>query len=111
MNFKKKRGFISIYKVVYHKSFLKELKSIIQGGDKKIKNRVEEIIEELRKDPHNRRPRVDIKLISSKKEGVYRVRIGRYRMVYQVDEENMIIYITMVFHDTVNFFISSIYYR
>ena len=62
------------------------------------KIRVEEIIEELKRDPHNKRPRVDIKLISSKKEGVYRVRIGRYRMVYQVDEENMIIYITMIFH-------------
>ena len=52
----------------------------------------------MRKDLHNRRPRVDIKLISSRKEGVYRVRIDSIEWYIKLDEENMIIYITMIFH-------------
>ena len=86
------------YTIIYGKDFLKELKNIIEKGDRELKYRVEDVIRELKKEPHKKRPKADIKLISSKKEGVYRVRIGDYRIVYEIDEKTKDIFITMIFH-------------
>ena len=85
------------YQIIYGKDFLKDLKNIIKGGNKKIKNQVNEIIIELKSDPHRKRPKVDLKLISTKSEAVYRVRLGKYRIIYQIDEKERRIYITMIF--------------
>jgi addiction module RelE/StbE family toxin len=85
------------YRVIYGGPFLKDLKKIIKGGDKKITDRVKETVEELKKDPHRNRPKVDLKLISSRVEAVYRVRLGKYRMVYEIDEDNNIVILTMIF--------------
>ena len=85
------------YRITYGKDFLKDLKGIIKGGNKKIKNKVKEIAVELKKDPYRKRPKADLKLISSKKEAVYRVRIGKYRLIYQIDEKEKKIYLTMIF--------------
>ena len=87
----------AVYQVRYGKGFLKDLKKIMKGGDKSIKKRVKEIVEELKIEPHKKRPNVDIKLISPREEGVYRVRIGKYRMLYEIDEGKKIISITMIF--------------
>lgn len=88
------------YKVIYGKDFLKDLKKIIKSGDKKIKGKVENILEQLKMDPHKKRSGVDIKLISPRKEAVYRVRIGKYRMVYEIDEAEKIVFLTMIFLKT-----------
>jgi len=40
---------------------------------------------------------MDIKLISPKKESIYRVRLGKYRLVYEIDETNKTISLTMFF--------------
>jgi len=85
------------YQIIYGKDFLKDLKNIIKGGNKKIKNKVNEIVLELKSDPHKKRPKVDLKLISSKSEAVYRVRLGKYRLIYQIEEKEKKIYITMIF--------------
>ena len=85
------------YRIIYGKDYLKDLKNIVKSGDKKIVNKVEQIIEKLKKDPHKKRSGVDIKLISSRKDAVYRVRIGKYRMVYEIDESEKKIFITMIF--------------
>jgi len=85
------------YQIIYGKDFLKDLKNIIKGGNKKIKNIVNEIVLELKSDPHKKRPKVDLKLISSKSEAVYRVRLGKYRLIYQIEEKEKKIYITMIF--------------
>jgi addiction module RelE/StbE family toxin len=85
------------YQVIYGKDFLKDLKGIIKGGNKSIKNKVKETVEELKSDPHRKRPKVDLKLISSKSEAVYRVRLGKYRLVYEIDENEKKINITMIF--------------
>ena len=76
---------------------MKDLKRIIRSGDKRIKSRVIAIIEELKHEPHIRRPKADIKLISRREEGIYRVRVGKYRMVYQIDESEKIVSVTMIF--------------
>ena len=88
------------YSIIYGKDFLRDLKRIIKSGDKKVKEKVENIIEKLKIEPHKKRSGVDIKLISPRKEAVYRVRIGKYRMVYQIDEDAKKIYITMIFLKT-----------
>ena len=40
---------------------------------------------------------MDIKLISTNKEAVYRVRRGKYRLVYEIDEQSKTIILTMFF--------------
>ena len=85
------------YHIIYGKDFLKDLKNIIKGGNKSIKNKVNEIVLELKSDPHKKRPKVDLKLISSKSEAVYRVRLGKYRLIYQIEEKEKKINITMIF--------------
>ena len=88
------------YGIIYGKGFLKDIKKIIKSGNKKIVNNVEQVIEKLKIDPHKKRSGIDIKLISSRKEAVYRVRIGKYRMVYEIDEALKKIYLTMIFLKT-----------
>jgi addiction module RelE/StbE family toxin len=85
------------YQTIFSKDFLKELKSMIKGGNKFLKSRVQEVIDELKIDPFTKRSGVDLKLISSKKDATYRVRIGKYRMIYQVDKKEKKIFITIIF--------------
>ena len=88
---------LKIYQIIYGKDFLSDLKNIIKGGNKSIKNKINEIVLELKSDPHRKRPKVDLKLISSKSEAVYRVRLGKYRLIYQIEEKEKKINITMIF--------------
>jgi addiction module RelE/StbE family toxin len=88
------------YRIIYGTDYLKDLKKIVKSGDKKIVNKAEKIIEKLKTDPHRKRSGVDIKLISSSKDAVYRVRIGKYRMVYEIDETEKKIFLTMIFLKT-----------
>ncbi len=88
------------YGIIYGKGFLKDVKKIIKSGDKKIVSKAEQVIEKLKIDPHKKRSGVDVKLISSRKEAVYRVRVGKYRIVYEIDEARKKIYLTMFFLKT-----------
>ena len=88
------------YRIIYGNDFLRDLKKIIKGGDKKIKERVSNIVGQLKKEPHKKRSGLDIKLISPRKEAVYRVRISKYRMVYEIDEKEKKIFLTMIFLKT-----------
>ena len=85
------------YQVIYGNDFLKDLKRIIKGGNKSIKSNVQNAILKLRSDPHRKRPGLDIKLISKREDSIYRIRLGKYRMVYEIDENEKKIYITMLF--------------
>ena len=85
------------YQIVYGKEFLKDLKRIIKGGNKSIKDNVKNTIQELETEPYKKRPGVDIKLISKREDSTYRVRLGKYRMVYVIDEDEKKIIITMLF--------------
>lgn len=59
---------------------------------------IEEHVEELKKNPYQRRPLADIKKLGSfKSPALYRMRIGRHRLEYFVDESKKAIYITKAF--------------
>lgn len=83
--------------MIYSKRFAKGLKEIIKSGKPELRDRVKQVFSFLKEDPHTKRPNVDIKLISSREEGVYRVRIGDYRLTYEVDEKRKLIMVTKIF--------------
>lgn len=85
------------YELIYSKKFAKGLKDIIKSGKPEMRERVKQVLSYLKEDPHMKQPNVDIKLISSREEGVYRVRIGDLRMTYEIDEEKKLIMITKIF--------------
>ena len=87
----------SNYKILLSKDFLKDVKKILKSGDKSILSDIQRIIDGLKSDPYNKRPKMDIKLISPKKESIYRVRLGKYRLIYEIDEKNQTVFITMFF--------------
>jgi addiction module RelE/StbE family toxin len=87
----------SNYRIFQGKEFLKDVKKILKSGDKSLLSDIQRVIDELKIDPHKKRPKLDIKLISPKKESIYRARLGKYRLVYEIDEPNKTIVITMFF--------------
>ena len=94
MKFNKNSNF---YKILQGKDFLRDVKKILKSGDKSLLSDIQRIIDELKIDPHQKRPKMDIKLISPKKESTYRVRLGKYRLVYEIDETNRSVILTMFF--------------
>ena len=87
----------SAYKIIQGRDFLRDVKKILKSGDKSVLSEIQEIIDELKINPHKKRPKMDIKLISPKKESTYRVRIGKYRLIYEIYESNKNISITIFF--------------
>jgi len=60
---------------------------------------IEEAVAELRRSPYQKRPRVDIrKLAGFKSPFMYRLRIGKHRLEYFVDEYQKTIYVIDAFH-------------
>ena len=87
----------SNYRILQGKDFLRDVKKILKSGDKSLLSDIQRVIDELKINPHKKRPKLDIKLISPKKESIYRVRLGKYRLVYEIDETNKTIILTMFF--------------
>ncbi len=87
----------SPYNILQSKDFLKDVKKILKSGDKQILTELQRTLDELKRNPHDKRPTMDIKLISPKKESIYRVRLGKYRLVYEIYERAHTIFITMFF--------------
>ena len=87
----------SNYKIIQGGGFLRDVKKILKSGDKSVLLDIQEVIDELKINPHKKRSKVDIKLISPKKESTYRVRIGKYRLIYEIDKSNKTVYLTTFF--------------
>jgi mRNA interferase RelE/StbE len=77
------------YSIIFKPSVEKDLRPL----PKKIVERVFERIEQMRSDPH---PRQAIKLSAT--GGLYRIRIGDYRIVYEVDSNAKLITIHYIRH-------------
>ena len=87
----------SNYRILQGKDFLKDVKKILKSGEKSLLSDIQKVIDELKIDPHKKRPKMDIKLISTKKESIYRIRLGKYRVLYEIDETNKTVILTMFF--------------
>jgi len=55
------------------------------------------ILDELEEDPIHRRPGVDIKRLKGHVD-IFRIRLGKYRVLYDVDKTERIVKITTVIH-------------
>ena len=85
------------YKILFGKDFLREVKKLDKSGNDTFLINIQRIIDELKINPHKKRPKIDIKLISPKKESIYRVRLGNYRLIYEIDESNKTVLLTIFF--------------
>lgn len=85
------------FKILQSKDFLKDVKKVLKSGDRSVLYNIQRTIDELKIDPYTKRPNMDIKLISKKNESIYRVRLGKYRLVYEIDNQSCTVFITMFF--------------
>jgi len=75
------------FKIVYHKRSLKFLNKIVQNKAKQIIEK----LENLQKNPP--KENVNVTKLSGEIKDVYRLRVGKIRILYQLDFENKTIYI------------------
>ena len=86
------------YAMPYTAIFLPKAEKYMLKLDDETYEQIEEHVEELKKDPYKHRPLADIrKLGGFKSPAMYRMRIGRQRLEYFVDESEKIIYIIKAF--------------
>jgi mRNA interferase RelE/StbE len=76
------------YKIKVHKQVKKFILSLNPDWQTHFRNK----LEDLRYDPI-RHPKLDIKPMKGFGESVYRLRVGQYRLIYRVYEQELIIYL------------------
>jgi mRNA-degrading endonuclease RelE of RelBE toxin-antitoxin system len=82
----------------YAAIFLPKAEKYLLKLDQDTYEQIEEHVEELKKNPYQCRPLADIKKLGGfKSPAMYRMRIGRQRLEYFIDESEKAIYITKVF--------------
>ena len=82
----------------YSVSFLPRAEKYLVKLDEKAYEQIEEHIEGLKKDPYRRRPLANIKKLGGfKSPPMYRLRVGRHRLEYFVEEETKTICVTDAF--------------
>lgn len=82
----------------YTAIFLPKAERYLVKLDQDTFEQIEEHLQELKKNPFKHRPMADIKKLGGfKSPAMYRMRIGRQRLEYFVDESEKVIYITNAF--------------
>ncbi len=76
------------YKIKVHKQVKKFILSLNPDWQIHFRNK----LEDLRYDPI-RHPKLDINPMKGFGESVYRLRVGQYRLIYRVYEQELIIYL------------------
>lgn len=79
---------MAVYTLKLHKQVKKFLLSLSPEWRKRFLDK----LEALRQDPY-RHPQLDIKPMQGAGESVYRLRVGQYRLIYQVRENELVIYL------------------
>ncbi len=78
--------------------FLPKAQRHLVNLDQDTYEQIEEHVEELKRNPYKPRPLADIKKLGGfKSPAMYRMRIGRQRLEYFVDESEKLIYIAKAF--------------
>ena len=86
------------FTVVIHLRFVKELEAIKRAGRKDIAGRILSALRLLEQDPFQARPGLDIKPLAIAGGSVFRLRVGDYRVLYEVDVTSETVFVTAVFH-------------
>ena len=74
------------YNVLVSKSAIKQIKML----DKKFQEKIKSVLNELENDPFQSRSGADIKKLHKiSKSHLYRIRIGKYSIVYNIDNNNV----------------------
>jgi mRNA-degrading endonuclease RelE of RelBE toxin-antitoxin system len=82
------------YTIIY----LPKAEKYLVDLDDKNYDRIEETVEEIKKNPYRKRPKVDIiKLRGYRSPPMYRLRVGRHRLEYFVDEAEKVIQVVDAF--------------
>ncbi len=85
------------YSVLVHHRFTRSLIRIERCGRRDVVLRAQRAIAELRDDPYTPKSGLDTKCLHGEAVPTYRVRIGDYRLLYTVDDEKRVVYITAIF--------------
>ena len=86
------------FAVVIHPRFPKELEAIKRAGRKDIAGRILSALRLLEQDPFQARPGLDIKPLAIAGGSVLRLRVGDYRILYEVDVASKKVFVTTLFH-------------
>ena len=79
------------YKLQFDKKYLKDLEKIPRQFRESIREKVESLA-------HNPRPDGYIKLSGSKKNSLYRIRCGDYRIVYAIQDDVLVVIVIELGH-------------
>lgn len=74
------------YEILFDKKYIKELRNIPKKFQEIIKEKVESLAD-------NPRPEGYIKLKGSKRDPIYRIRFGDYRIIYAIKDDKLIVLI------------------
>ncbi len=80
----------------YRLLFLKEAAEEFKSLDKTVQRIIKEKLELLAEDPN--RLKNNIKPLKGEYKGLYRLRVGNYRVVYRLDREQIVIIIVRIGH-------------
>ena len=80
----------------YRLLFLKEAAEEFKSLDKAVQRIIKEKLELLAEDPD--RLKNNIKPLKGKYRGLYRLRVGNYRVIYRLDREQIVIIIVRIGH-------------
>ena len=75
------------YEILISKTFKKQLTKL----EDDLKDRVKNTLKKLDEDPYRSRSGVDIKKLSGTNPTKYRLRVGDYRVIYTIEEDNKVI--------------------
>ena len=82
------------YEVIIDKRVERDLENVPNH----IVERFLHLLDEFEKDPLRHRPKFDVKHLKGFPRNLYRLRIGDYRILYNVDKEKKEVKLTMIVH-------------
>ncbi len=73
---------MTTYEVTLSQTALRQFKAL----DKKMQDRMHSGLNQLKEDPFVKRPKADIKKLKGPNRDYYRLRVGKFRAIYVVEE-------------------------
>jgi mRNA-degrading endonuclease RelE of RelBE toxin-antitoxin system len=90
-------GVVIVFELRYSNRFAQQMKHIIQRREQSFKAHLLDHIGQLKNDPFEPRRGSDIKRLTGQ-PNTFRMRIGDLRIIYEVDPNERIVYLTQIFH-------------